>query len=147
METPLTPPLFFNYSYVLDFAARQCTGKTDSAILDYGCGIAQTVIAGRARGMNIYGIEVFQNRSDDRARMAPTGLLGTLVREIQEGVIDFPDEQFDFIFSNQVLEHVIDIDMVLKEIHRVLKPGGKALHLFPSKDTWREGHTGIPFLH
>ena len=91
METPLTTPLSFNYLYILDCAARQSTGKKDSAILDYGCGIAQTVVAGRARGLNIYGAEVFQNGSADRAKVAATGLLGTLVREIREDVIDFPD--------------------------------------------------------
>jgi SAM-dependent methyltransferase len=36
---------------------------------------------------------------------------------------------------------------VLQEIHRILKPGGAALSLFPSRDVFREGHIGIPFAH
>jgi SAM-dependent methyltransferase len=45
------------------------------------------------------------------------------------------------------MEHVEDLDAVLREIHRVLKPGGTVLSLFPSVDVFREGHIGIPFSH
>jgi SAM-dependent methyltransferase len=148
-ENENTPPvpLHFNHRYILDFVARQCRDKPEMAILDYGCGSAQTVIAGRRQGMNIYGVEVFHMGDSVRNQVAEAGLLGTTVREIKAGVLDFPDEYFDFIFSNQVLEHVRDLEQVLEEIQRVLKPGGTALHLFPSEDVWREGHCGIPFLH
>jgi SAM-dependent methyltransferase len=139
--------LHINHRYVLDFAAEHCAGMTDPLLLDYGCGAAQTVIAGRARGLNIHGVEIFHKGDAVRSKVAEAGLLGTVVREIKNGVIDFPDGYFDFIFSNQVFEHVRDIDQVLHEIDRVLKPGGTTLHLFPSRDVWREGHTGIPFLH
>lgn len=42
------------------------------------------------------------------------------------------DESFDVIFSSNVLEHVVSIDAVLAETHRVLKPGGLAIHIIPS---------------
>ena len=45
------------------------------------------------------------------------------------------------------MEHVENLDSVLAEIQRVLKPGGLVLSLFPDKGVWCEGHCGIPFLH
>jgi len=42
----------------------------------------------------------------------------------------------------QVLEHATDLDVVVHEIARVLKPGGSCLSLFPDKGVWREGHCG-----
>jgi len=51
------------------------------------------------------------------------------------------------VIDNQVMEHVRDLDGVLGEIQRVLKPGGMVLNLFPDRSVWREGHCGIPFLH
>jgi ubiquinone/menaquinone biosynthesis C-methylase UbiE len=39
----------------------------------------------------------------------------------------FPDNNFDFIFSNSVLEHVKDPKKALQEIYRVAKPGGELL--------------------
>ena len=38
-----------------------------------------------------------------------------------------PDQAFDVAVCAQVLEYVPDVDRALKEMHRVLKPGGRAL--------------------
>ena len=43
----------------------------------------------------------------------------------------FPDASFDSVLCNQVLEHVFNPDDFLKEIVRVLKPGGKLLLTVP----------------
>ncbi|MDD4183479.1 MAG: class I SAM-dependent methyltransferase [Candidatus Omnitrophica bacterium] len=36
----------------------------------------------------------------------------------------YPEGTFDFIYSNQVIEHVEDLNKVLSEMHRVLKNKG-----------------------
>jgi SAM-dependent methyltransferase len=44
-----------------------------------------------------------------------------------EGVAEFvpmPDSSADIVVSNQVLEHVLDVDKAVQEVYRVLKPGG-----------------------
>lgn len=43
----------------------------------------------------------------------------------------FPDETFDSILCNQVLEHVFNPDRFLAEINRVMKPGAKMLLTVP----------------
>ena len=43
------------------------------------------------------------------------------------------DNQFDFVVSFQVIEHIKKDDDFVKEIHRVLKPGGKFIHTTPNK--------------
>ncbi len=139
--------LHINYRYVLALADRFCQGREEAKILDFGCGAAQTVVAGREQGLCIFGADVFYAGSTDRQAVEKAGLLGGWVHEIREGRIDFPDGYFDFVFSNQVLEHVEDLDGALGEIRRVLKSDGHSVHLFPSRDVWREGHCGIPFLH
>jgi SAM-dependent methyltransferase len=42
------------------------------------------------------------------------------------------DGAFDVVFSSNVLEHVTEIDGLLKEMRRVLKPGGRAVHILPT---------------
>jgi SAM-dependent methyltransferase len=44
----------------------------------------------------------------------------------------FPDGQFGTVISNSVLEHIPDVQPVLNEAARVLRPGGKAIITFPS---------------
>ena len=43
----------------------------------------------------------------------------------------FKNEEFDIVFSNHVLEHVEDYMQCMKEVHRVLKPGGFAIMQVP----------------
>ena len=59
----------------------------------------------------------------------------------------FEDDFFDIIFSNQVLEHVFDQELFLKEIHRTMKNHGYSFHLYPLKHYIYEGHLLIPFVH
>lgn len=41
--------------------------------------------------------------------------------------LPFPDNHFDSIFSSEVFEHVFNLPEIIRELHRVLKPGGKIL--------------------
>jgi SAM-dependent methyltransferase len=43
----------------------------------------------------------------------------------------FGDDEFDLVICNQVLEHVFEPDLFLKEIHRVLKKNGKIILTVP----------------
>jgi 2-polyprenyl-3-methyl-5-hydroxy-6-metoxy-1,4-benzoquinol methylase len=45
---------------------------------------------------------------------------------------DIPSDQFDFVVSFQVIEHIQKDEDFVKEIHRVLKPGGKAIITTPN---------------
>ena len=46
-------------------------------------------------------------------------------------VIPFSDHQFDSVFSSEVFEHVFNLEELLEEISRVLKPGGKLAFTCP----------------
>lgn len=136
--------------FVLDFARRFAGGAgkpAGCAILDFGCGAGRLVVEARAAGLNMHGADVYYSGSNARAEAAAAGLLGTAVHEIRDGRLPFPDASFDLVVGNQVMEHVEDLGGELAAIHRVLKPGGTLLSVFPSRDVWREGHIGIPFAH
>jgi len=136
--------------FVLDYVrqfARGAGKPADCAILDFGCGAGQLVAEARATGLNMQGADVYYQGSGTRAEAVAAGLLGTAVHETRDAGLPFPDAAFDLVVNNQVLEHVQDLDRELAEIHRVLKPGGTLLSIFPSSDVCREGHIGIPFAH
>jgi SAM-dependent methyltransferase len=133
--------------FVLDFARRYAAEHRGAAILDFGCGAGRLVRTGLDAGLSIRGVDVYYAGAHDRAEARAAGLLGTAIAEPAGGRLPFADGEFDLVVNNQVMEHVADLDRVLREIHRVLKPGGLLLSLFPARDVWREGHIGIPFSH
>ena len=49
--------------------------------------------------------------------------------DIQE--TGLPNQSFDMIFCNHVLEHVDDLWAALKEVYRIMKPGGNFICSFP----------------
>jgi SAM-dependent methyltransferase len=49
--------------------------------------------------------------------------------------IPAPNRYFDVIFTSNVLEHVSDLAGLQREMFRVLKPGGIAVHIMPTP-TW-----------
>ncbi|NMC54650.1 MAG: class I SAM-dependent methyltransferase, partial [Chloroflexi bacterium] len=46
--------------------------------------------------------------------------------------IPFPDQSFNSAISNSVLEHIPELDPVLKEVHRILKPGSLFVFCVPN---------------
>jgi SAM-dependent methyltransferase len=61
--------------------------------------------------------------------------------------LPYPDDFFDFVVSNQVMEHVHDHDALFGQIRRVLKPTGLSAHVFPLKCVFYETHLKLPFVH
>ena len=144
MEKVLSIPS--NYKYLLG-KTSELIGE-EGIILDYGCGKGALVEEGLRQGFNIFGCELFGAGSGVtiREQLLEKNLFGTTVREIEDGKIPFPNEYFDLVISNQVFEHVPDLDFVLAEISRVLKPSGKLLCIFPVKECYRD-HAGTFFAH
>ena len=133
--------------FVLEFAKEFVRAHPGARMLDYGCGAGRMVAEARKSGLNMYGADVYYGGSATRSEAERSGLVGTAIFEVRGGRLDFADSFFDLVTNNQVLEHVEDLDAVLREIDRVLRPGGTVLSLFPSRDVYREGHIGIPFSH
>ncbi len=109
---------------------------SNSVILDFGCGEGKRVYEYRNAGFNSFGVDINLNHANDLLR---------LIHATNGYRIPFNDETFDFVFSEQVFEHVQDYASALSEIWRILKPGGFSLHLFPSKYIPIEPHIFVPF--
>jgi SAM-dependent methyltransferase len=107
-----------------------------STILDFGCGEGKRVYQYRSLGFNAFGADIKLTKENYfLRRIHSSPVYG----------IPFNDETFDFVFSEQVFEHVQDHSSVLAEICRILKSGGFSLHIFPSKYKPIEPHVFVPF--
>jgi ubiquinone/menaquinone biosynthesis C-methylase UbiE len=118
-------------------------------ILDFGCGAGNEVYQFRKMGYKAYGCDIgnysddIQNLCKEEKIIGPNEtIFGSI--DMANYRIPFADETFDYIFSNQVFEHVQNYPEALSEIYRVLKPGGCSLHLFPSRYRPIECHVFVP---
>lgn len=138
-----------NYHYVLDQAVRlSCLARPK--ILDYGCGAGPVVKLGLERGLDIDGVDTYYGTHEkyhNHVNTAQPQDVQGRIHKIEIGKIPFADAVFDVVISNQVFEHVSDPWPCVQEIHRVLKPGGAFLALFPVRETAWEGHVRLWFAH
>ncbi len=54
------------------------------------------------------------------------------VKEMNATKLEFKPETFDLVFSSHVIAHIKDKNLLFKEINRVLKSDGLAIHIVPS---------------
>jgi 2-polyprenyl-3-methyl-5-hydroxy-6-metoxy-1,4-benzoquinol methylase len=88
-------------------------------VLDFGCGDGQFVQRARHDGVDICGADV----SPEAIRRARTSFPDIEVREMDDA-IPFDSGTFDTITCMDVLEHILDVEGILAEMRRVLKPCG-----------------------
>ncbi|MEV4456053.1 methyltransferase domain-containing protein [Microbispora sp. NPDC049633] len=97
-------------------------------LLDAGCGPGATaVFLARTYGVRVTGVTVSRFEIDTaRARVSDAGV-GDLVR-VEYGdyaALPYPDASFDAVLALESLQNAADLDRVLGELHRVLRPGGR----------------------
>jgi len=66
--------------------------------------------------------------------------------EMDALAMTFPDDRFDAIVCHHTYEHVIDDRVLVREMLRVLRPGGLLYFGAPNRLMIRESHYGLPFL-
>lgn len=111
----------------LDMIARW-TKLENADFLEAGGGLGMYAIQIRKR----YGarVELFDIEFD-RIQEAQAATPHALVAAAES--LPYPDNYFDTILSNEVIEHVQDDRQSLAEMVRVLKPGGRAIIFCPNR--------------
>jgi SAM-dependent methyltransferase len=103
--------------------------KSGMSVLDIGCGpgsitvgLAEAVAPGETVGVDIEPSQIDLARD----RVAKMGLNNCRFEVASVFTLPFPDDTFDVVFGHTILMQFHEIDPVLDEVKRVLKPGGLA---------------------
>lgn len=126
----------FRHPYIKGWLIDQLTPEPGQSLLDVGCGSGFLLFDIRERhpGLRLCGVDV-----------SPAHLASLLRRKRDDGVPDilalaadgedlpFPDATFDWVTTSEVLEHVHRPERALREMYRVLKPGGTLLVTTPNR--------------
>ena len=96
-------------------------------VLEIGCGVGTDGAQFAKAGADYTGIDLTEAAIElARKRFALSDLNGEFRVSDAEN-LDFDDESFDLVYSHGVLHHTPDIRAAVREIHRVLKPRGRAI--------------------
>src|SRR5262245_28179473 len=97
-------------------------------VLDLGCGAGtDTLVAAQMVGPegSVVGIDMTEEMlAKARASVAEMGVTNVEFVAGEAEALPFPDESFDVVISNGVIDLIPDKDAVFSELFRVLKPGG-----------------------
>jgi len=104
-------------------------GYVSGYLLEIGCGQGRGVELLLPLVKNYTGIDKIAGVVNNLKARFPKGDFRQAVIPPFEGLAD---NSFDFVISFQVIEHIRNDDLFMREIHRVLKPGGKALLTTPN---------------
>lgn len=120
--------------------------KPTDRLLESGCGSGRFVYWLAQQGFTIEGMEINPATVADLNARFPH----LRIRTGDVRALPYPDNSFDGILSLGVIEHVFEgMAEPIREMHRVLKPGGTALVIVPSFNRVRQWKypTGIYHLH
>ena len=121
------PWLYKSYSYeelypLFRFAATVLkTQFSPTRVLDVGCAKGFLVKAFRDMGIEACGVDI----SEYALSSAPDDVRQYLRRvDMNKAVLPYADEYFDFVAFLGTIECLDSHTIILKELHRVMKPGG-----------------------
>ncbi len=134
----------------------QAPDLTDASVLDLGCGLgALSVNLAQHGAREVLGLDVDPYPIAFAKRFVPE-TYPALADKIQfacRGIETLEDAaRFDFVFSKDAFEHILDLEGMVSHIHRLLRPGGRLvigtspLYFSPFGDHEIFSNLRIPFL-
>jgi SAM-dependent methyltransferase len=107
--------------------AADFTGARGLKVLEIGCGLGTDGAQFAAAGADYTGVDLTEAAvALARKRFELFDLPGNFQTADAEN-LDFADDSFDLVYSHGVLHHTPETAKAIREIHRVLRPGGRAV--------------------
>lgn len=115
------------------FILQQLGEVRGKYLLDLGCGAGENSVYFARRGANCVAGDYSPGMVEVALKLAARNQVQIEGRVVNAIALDFPDNTFDIVYASNLLHHIPEPRLVLKEMHRVLKPGGKACFWDPLK--------------
>jgi demethylmenaquinone methyltransferase / 2-methoxy-6-polyprenyl-1,4-benzoquinol methylase len=132
---------FRQHKYWRRFTMNKLNVQEGQTAIDLCCGTCDWTIslAQKSKTGKIIGLDFSQNMLDYGAIKLKELDLEQQVVLVQGNAMKLPyeDNTFDYATIGFALRNVPDLEQVLREMQRVIKPGGKVVSLELSKPTWQ----------
>lgn len=118
----------------LEMIQKAAGNRINGLILENGCGVGMYVEKLTGLGAHVIGLEY------DLERAIEAGTHSDKIINAAGEFIPLPSSTFDLILSHEVIEHVQDDRAAIREMVRVLKPGGRVVVFCPNRGYPFETH-------
>ncbi|OLE53366.1 MAG: hypothetical protein AUG51_13080 [Acidobacteria bacterium 13_1_20CM_3_53_8] len=127
------------HRYAKEWHIREAAGFSGARgqkVLEIGCGLGTDGAQFAQAGADYTGVDLTDAAVElARKRFELFNLPGSF-RVADAENLDFQENSFDMVYSHGVLHHTPDTSGAVREIHRVLKPGGRAVVMLYHRDSY-----------
>lgn len=117
-------------------AAADFAGARGLKVLEIGCGLGTDGAQFAKAGADYTGVDLTDAAVElARRRFELFELPGTFQTADAEN-LSFADDSFDLVYSHGVLHHTPDTAKAIREVHRVLRPGGRGIVMFYHRNSY-----------
>lgn len=117
---------------VVDFSAFR-----GQRLLEVGCGIGTDLVRFAKGGARVTGIDLAQTAIDlARKNFELNGVAAEELRVGNGEALPYADYSFDVVYGHGVIQYTADAPQLIREMHRVLKPGGTAIFMVYNRISW-----------
>lgn len=111
-------------------------GYRGRAVLEVGCGAGVDLARFARGGATVTGVDLASSAIDlAKANFEQQGLRGNF--RVADGEhLPFPDHSFDLVYAHGVVQYTGDPARLVRECHRVLRPGGNAIFQVYNRISW-----------
>ncbi len=125
-----------NYRYEIEpfiHSVAQFTRHKGKRVLEIGVGAGTDHLQWARAGVDLYGVDLTNAGIEITKKRLETYGLNSNLKQVDAESLPFEDNSFDIVYSWGVIHHSEKPEEIIKEITRVLKPGGEFIGMFYSK--------------
>ncbi|MEQ9669836.1 class I SAM-dependent methyltransferase [Coleofasciculus sp. G2-EDA-02] len=115
------------------FILQQLGDIRGKRLLDLGCGAGENSVYFAQKGSNCVAADYSPGMVEVALKLAAANGVKIEGHTANAMALDFADNTFDIVYASNLLHHIPDPKIALREMHRILKPGGKACFWDPLK--------------
>ena len=113
------------------------SGFRGQQLIEIGCGIGTDLVRFARGGARVTGVDLASTAIDlARQNFTLHGVAAEDLRVANGEALPYPDGAFDVVYGHGVVQYTADAPQLIRECHRVLRPGGTAIFMVYNRVSW-----------
>ena len=106
-------------------------------LLEVGCGVGTDLVRFAKGGARVTGVDLAETAIGlARSNFALNGVAAEDLRVANGEALPYADATFDAVYGHGVIQYTSNAPQLIREMHRVLKPGGTGVFMVYNRVSW-----------